>query len=117
MALIPADAAGSGVAKAEMALLTIPVTSGKNWSNYVQLLSAQFKRPPWAIVTEVYIERDPKTQFKVLFNAVAPVPEEVLGDIRARVQPAQDILLQQYEYSEEQRNPQPETKQTKPRKY
>src|SRR3990172_6508037 len=69
LVLLPASALESeeSAQKGELAVLDIPVTSGKNYSNFVNALAASAGVPPWAAVTHISTERDAKTQFKVTF--------------------------------------------------
>lgn len=114
LGLLPASAASDGsAAKAEIALLTIPVMSVKNWGNYVNRLSAEFRRPAWAVVTEVSTVPDVKSQFRVNFDFVRLIPEEELGALHARAGAVQDLLMTPYEPSTDA----PPPKETKPAKY
>lgn len=98
LALLPANAVVEGtVASAELALLTIPVTSGKNWANYVTQVAMQNQRPPWAMLTEVSVAPNPKTQFEVKFKPMGQVKEDSLGDMRNRIEGAQQVLMTPYE--------------------
>lgn len=100
LALIPSSSVKDGNAKtAEVALLSVPVTSAKNWANYVNQCNAEYSRPPWALITEVYTEPDPKTQFQIKFRTVALIPDEMLGDIHNRIPNIQEILLSPYDSS------------------
>ncbi len=84
--------------KAEMAILDIPVTSGKNYSNFVNALAASTKLPPWAVVTNITTERDPKTQFKVLFTPMSIVQsEEIYNALIARREEAVRLALTPYD--------------------
>jgi hypothetical protein len=78
LVVLPASALDTpdNVMKAEMAIVDIPVTSGKNYSNFVNHVAAATGMPVWAVVTEMSCERDPKTQFKVLFNFARTVADE-----------------------------------------
>lgn len=100
LALLPEDIIREGNVKgAEMAVLTLPVTSVKYWGTYVNGLVAEYRRPPWAMVTEVAVFPNPTTQFEVKFRAVDRVPEELLLDIRGRLPQATDQLLTPYDSS------------------
>jgi hypothetical protein len=92
LGLLPEDALRHGVEKSQPALLRVPVTSVANWSSYVHLLSATMKRPTWSVITEVRVVPDPKKQFQVLFEAVAPINDNALltaiQSIRERTQKA-----------------------------
>lgn len=63
---------------AEVAYHKIPVMSVKNWSSYVKQVAADLKRPPHGVFTEVWLEPDPKSQYRVMFEAVDKVPNELL---------------------------------------
>lgn len=103
LALLPASALieNGGVNGSEMAIISIPVTSVKNWSNYVNELNNEFARPPWAVLTEISVTPDAKTQFKVHFKYAGTVNDEYLGPMRERIASATQVLTQPYEYSEE----------------
>lgn len=75
--LIPADAIGSidAVKGAEVAALRPPVTSLKNYSTYVQTVATTLKRPPLAVISEIAVVPDPKTQFKVTFSLVKAIDD------------------------------------------
>lgn len=78
--VIPADSITTpeSVAAAEVAALRPPVTSLKNYANYVQTVAATLKRPPLAVITELSVVSDPKTQFKVVFNVVKAIEDPAI---------------------------------------
>ena len=53
----------------------IPVTSVKNWSKYVNQIASVIKRPTWAVITEIKVVPDMKSQFQVLFSFVGMLDE------------------------------------------
>ena len=73
---------------ADTARIAIPVTSVNNWARYVNLVSAQFRRPPAGVITRLYLEPDPKSQYKVDFEVVEAVPDHLAGIIIQRQQAA-----------------------------
>lgn len=100
LALLPEDVLREKNFKtAEMALLTLPVTSVKYWGTYVNGLLAEYRRPPWAMVTEIQVSSNPQTQFEVKFKSCEMVPEEYLIDIRNRLGQANEHLLKPYDSS------------------
>jgi hypothetical protein len=103
LALLPAtvlrDTDKEKIGSIEMALMTIPVTSGRNWANYVNGVFAEYRRPPWAVLTEVRVEPDAKTQFQVRFKTLTTVNEDYLPDLLKRVESAQQVLMTPYDYS------------------
>lgn len=85
--LIPADSINNaaGVTAAEVAALRPPVTSLKNYATYVQTIAATLRRPPLAVVTEVSVVPDAKTQFKVMFSMIKVIEDqEVISALIAR---------------------------------
>jgi len=68
----------SHFAKAEVAFLKLPVMSVKNYSKYVKQLAADIGRPPHGVITNIYIEPDPKSQYKVMFELVDKVDKDLL---------------------------------------
>lgn len=100
LALIPANALKDGnVATAELAVISIPVTSARNWANYVNTIAAEYSRAPWGMLTEIRVEPDPRSQFQVKFAAKGTVSEEYLGQIYKRIEGANVVLLTPYDES------------------
>ena len=106
LAIIPFAESAEELGSGEMAMMTIPVMSVKNWSVYVNLISAKFNRPSWGMVTEVKVVPDPKSQFRVLFTEVAPLPSDHLGAVHGRLEAAVTMLETPYDM-----NPEPPEKE------
>lgn len=87
---------GQDVRRAEAATGSVPVTSVKNWANYVALLSGQHSMPTWAVLTQLTVVPDAKTQFQLKFDPIEPLRQELYPDIYARVQAAQPMLIMPY---------------------
>lgn len=100
--LLPADAIKQGgVKKAEMATLTLPVTSVRNWANYVNRIASEYRRPPWAMLTSISVVPNVKTQFEVKFEAIGIVEDaQSLADLMARMEMSNTVLLTPYEATE-----------------
>lgn len=100
LALLPADVLKTGNAKtAELALLNVPTTSIKNWATFVNTINAEYARPPWAMVAEISAAPHMTNQFEVKFKPLSPIPDEFLGEIRARIAAAEAQLLTPYDSS------------------
>lgn len=86
LALLPADCVNNPdeMDKAEEIYIKLPVLSVKNWALYVNNVSAQYKRPPFGVITSISTEPDTKAQFKVTFRAIDRVPDAALGAIIQR---------------------------------
>jgi hypothetical protein len=101
LVLMPATVIDEGAEKlksAELAVLDLPVTSVKNYSQFVNTLSASAGVPVWAAVAQISVVPDAKTQFKVLFQAMRIVPSmDVLDAIKLRKEEAVRIGLQPYD--------------------
>lgn len=98
--VLPADALDGPdeCKKAEMAIIDIPVTSGKNYSNFVNGLAASANVPPWACLTNVSTQLDAKSQFKVTFTPIEVVGSvEVLEVLEARIAEAERLILTPYD--------------------
>jgi hypothetical protein len=74
----------SHFAKAEAAFLKLPVMSVKNYAKYVKALAADLGRPPHGVITNIYIEPDPKSQYKVCFEAIDKAPRDLLQTLIQR---------------------------------
>lgn len=64
--------------------MKLPVTSVKGYANFVRQVAGALRRPPAGIVTRVSVVADPKTQFKVLFEPMEKVPNELMEAVLAR---------------------------------
>lgn len=71
-------------AKAEAAYMKLPVMSVKHYSKYVKQIAADMGRPPHGVITNIYLEPDPKSQFAVKFELIDIVPQELLPIIMKR---------------------------------
>lgn len=112
---IPKDAISSAAAvkEAEMAVFDVPVTSVRNYGNYVNQLSAGLNRPMWSVITTVEVKKDQKTQFKVFFTPIDVVNDSsVLLAIKARLDDAKRIVMIPFDESsvEEEAPPPKNTK-------
>lgn len=71
-------------AAADVAQLSVPVTSVRNWSDYVHRLAQTVQRPPFGVATRVYVVPHPKHQFHVLFDFFAVLPDELAAVVVGR---------------------------------
>ena len=84
---------------AEIAVLSLPVMSVKNWSNYVNTVAATEQRPSWGVLTKVSVRPDAKSQFRVFFDMVSPLSEEYLGAVHPRREMCRNTLLVPFDLS------------------
>jgi hypothetical protein len=80
-------------ATADIAFLKLPVMSVKDWARYVTDLSARLRRPPMGVVTRVFLEPDPKSQFRVRFEALEELPSVLYETIMARHEEAKESIV------------------------
>lgn len=71
-------------AKTEIGYMKLPVTSVKGFASFVKQVAGALKRPPFGIVARVAVVPDPKTQFKVTFEALEKVPDDLISVIMER---------------------------------
>lgn len=81
---------------AEMAFMKLPVTSTKGYANYVRQIAGTLSRPPHGVITQVSVVPDNKTQFKVLFEAVEKVPNNLMEIIMQRHEEAKETTAFPY---------------------
>lgn len=79
-------------AKAEEAYIKLPVMSVKNYSAYVKQLAQDVRRPPYAVVTNLYVEPDPKSQFKVMFELIDVLDKDLLPIVSNRHKKAKTTI-------------------------
>ena len=114
---IPADAVKDAetLLGAEVASMKLPVTSVKNWDNYVLHVARTAQRPTWAVVSQVSTAPDAKTQFKVSFNYLEDVDVTLLSALEEKVQNSAPILLRPYDLSATAEEDAPKAKGSKHR--
>ena len=103
--LLPADVLDqedvpAAILASELAIVDVPVTSVKNYANLVNTLSATINLPVWAVVTNLYVTPDARTQFKLNFTAMRPAGgAEILQALKKRRDEALRIALTPYDGS------------------
>lgn len=83
-------------AKAALGALKLPVTSVKGYASFVKQVSGALKRPPFGIFSLMTVVPDAKTQFKVVFEPIAKVPDNLMPIIMKRRDEAALLLDQPY---------------------
>ncbi len=87
--------------------MKLPVTSVKGYAAYIKQLAGALKRPPFAVYTKIAVVPDPSTQFKVTFEPIAQVPDELLGIIMKRVDEVEASIMFPYTPFDESEKPAP----------
>ena len=97
LVVIPASVLETGagaVSAANLAIIDLPVTSVKYYSQYVRDLAESSDAKPHLVVTEALYSKDEKTHFKVNFDLIRVVESKHLQDaILARVDDAKKFGL------------------------
>lgn len=105
----------------ELAILDLPVTSVKHYSNYVNILASSVGLPVWACVTEVLVKPNAKTQFEVNFRGIkaAADTDAIIDALEGRKAEATRIGLIGYDSVDdgEEDEPAPQAKAGKAKKF
>lgn len=82
--------------KSDLAYLKLPVMSVKNYSSYVREISEQLGKPTWAVYTNIALEPDERSQYKVVFELIDEVPDDLMDMIYKRHRDAVDEIAFPY---------------------
>jgi hypothetical protein len=80
-------------ASADIAFLKLPVMSVKDYGRYAHSLQSAHRRPPFGVISRVYLEPDPKSQFRVKFEVLELLPAELFETIYARHEEAKSSIV------------------------
>lgn len=69
---------------ADIAQLKLPVLSVKNYFKFVNDVAAQHRRPPFGVIARISLVPDQKAQFKVEFEMIEEIPDELAEIIMQR---------------------------------
>lgn len=98
------------LAKADLAFLKLPVMSAKNYSRFVHSIKDEFRRPPHGVVARIWLEPDAKSQFKIEFEVIDTVPNDLLPVVMRRHEEAKKSIAFPYTPLTEDEEEQPATK-------
>lgn len=101
LGLVPAGTTVEDLPTAEIATFKLPVTSVKNWGQYVNKLDTLFQRPPLGLITTISIKRDLKTQFKVLFQNGPLVDNTMIMPLIKKADVVLEVLRKDYDANPE----------------
>jgi hypothetical protein len=91
--------------------LRVPVMSVKNWAMYVKNLATNLKRPPFAVVTEVSVVPDDKSQFRLNFKLAENITDDdQLERLSAKADIVQEMIGFPYLAVEREESPAPKAK-------
>jgi hypothetical protein len=93
--------------------MKLPVTSVAGFAGFVKSVAGTLRRPPHGIVAKVKVIPDAKSQFRVLFEPLMNVPNELMGLVMKRRDEAVAAIEFPYQVSEEAEKPAPRGKAAK----
>lgn len=85
--------------------MKLPVTSVAGYASFVKQIAGALHRPPFGIVTKVKVIPDPKSQFKVVFEPIMSLPDELMGAIMKRHEEVKATIDFPYQPREEEAAP------------
>jgi hypothetical protein len=80
-------------ASADIAFLKLPVMSVKDYAKYATHLNSAHNRPPFGVISRVWLEPDPKSQFRVKFEVLELLPPELFETVYARHEEAKAGII------------------------
>lgn len=86
---------------AEMAFIKLPVMSVKEYYKFKAQTAAALSRPPHGVIARLFLEPDAKAQYKVCFEVIEEVPDELAEIIMARHDEALAMPFKGYQPPEE----------------
>lgn len=89
-------------ASTAVGFMKLPVTSVKGYASFVKQVAGALRRPPFGIVTRVRVMPDPKSQFKVVFEPVMNLPDELMGIIMQRHEEVKSTIDFPYQPNDEE---------------
>lgn len=90
----------------EPAILSVPVTSGKLFSDYTRMLRTKHGRPPLGVYTRIHLTPHKDHQFHINFDLIEEVPNELLGYMIERGEAEVAEPFRGYEKPQEQQQEQ-----------
>jgi hypothetical protein len=91
--------------KADPGFMKLSVLNVKGYANYVRGLAAEMKRPPHGVFTNVSVEPDAKSQFKVIFEVIGAVPNNLMATVMKRHKLIEDAIGFPYTPPQEKEEP------------
>lgn len=97
LGIIPAVGDAEDVPEAEVAKVTLAVTSVKEWARYVDKCRSMFGRPPEGMYTDISTKPDPKSQFKFVFTPGAKLANELAAPVFKKGDECLPLLRQSWD--------------------
>jgi len=84
------------------AYLKVPVMSGKGFDAFVRDVADQFSKPLFAVYARIFLSPDPKSQFRVNFELIEPVSDELIPTLLERYKKLDEAIDFPYVVFEEE---------------
>lgn len=91
----------------DLGFLKLPVTSVKAWSAYVKKLAGALKRAPFGVFTLVSLVPDEKSQFKITFQCLGMISDELMGTVFSRHNEVKQPGIIDFPYGKFEEAPEP----------
>jgi hypothetical protein len=104
IAMIPAPDENSTVADilgSELRFATIPVTSCKNFEQYVSRCELLYSRPMFGVIGELSVEPNEKTLYEVKLTAISAIHGPLLIPMMKRIEEAEKAITYDYSMDED----------------
>jgi hypothetical protein len=79
--------------RANVGYLEIPPTSINTWGAYVKQVACVIKRGPQTVYTKISLVPDNKTQFRVCFELVGPIPDKLIETALQHSEKAKESII------------------------
>ena len=96
--------------KAQVAYLNLPPTSINGFGAYVKQIVGALKRPPHGVFTRISLVPDPKTQFKITFESLGPVPDDLVPLVIKKNKETRAVIEFPFQRASEREEAQPPPK-------
>jgi hypothetical protein len=94
----------------DVAYMKLPVMSVKGFAAYLKQVAEQFKRPLHGVLTRIYVEPDPKSQFRVKFELIEVIEDaDIMPVLMQRNKAVRDEI--EFPYIPRSDDDEPEQKQ------
>jgi hypothetical protein len=94
-------------ATSDMLFMKLPPTSVSEYGKYVQQVSATHRRPPFGVITRVYLEPHPAHQYHVKFEMLELLPDALANTVFGRHNEAHANIITPYSPPQEREAPAP----------
>lgn len=77
---------------AAIGFMRLPVTSVRGYASFVKQVAGALRRPPFGIITKVEVVPDASSQFRVVFNPIEEISDDLMATIMQRHEEAKSTI-------------------------